>query len=165
MTASSSGNAIRANKLVELTYRIQDESGRVLEQIDMPVSYVHGSEHGLWDRIEAAVENRRAGDTIEVLVRPQDAFGELDPSLQLTQRLSEVPEQYHRVGAEADFENEQGDVRRFRVIAMDRDTLTLDGNHPLAGKTLKFFLNILSVRDATEEEVRHPDQLNSPSLH
>ena len=165
MTASSSGNAIRANKLVELTYRIQDEHGQVLEQIDMPVSYVHGSDHGLWDRIEAAVENRHAGDTIEVLVRPQDAFGELDPDLQLTQRLSEVPEQFHHIGAEADFENEQGDVRRFRVIAMDNDTLTLDGNHPLAGKTLKFFLSILSVRDATDEEVRNPDSLNPPSLH
>ena len=165
MTASLSGDAIRAHKLVELTYRIQDEHGKVLEQIDMPVSYVHGSEHGLWDRIEAAVENRRAGDTIEVLVRPQDAFGDMDPDLQLTQKLSEVPEQFHYIGAEADFENEQGDVRRFRVTAMDHDTLTLDGNHPLAGKTLKFFLNILSVRDATDEEVRNPEHLNAPSLH
>ncbi len=161
----SAGEVIRANKLVELTYRILDEGGKVLEQIDMPVSYVHGSEHGLWHRIEAAMENRRAGDTIEVLLQPKDAFGEPDPDLLLTQRLADVPEQFHYVGAEADFQNESGDVMRFRVTAIDGDQLTLDGNHPLAGKTLRFFLNILSVRDATEDEVRNPDHLKPPSLH
>ena len=165
MTSYISGEPICQNKLVEFTYRILDEGGEVLEQIDLPVSYVHGSEFGLWHRIEAAMENRRAGDTVEVLVQPEDAFGDLDPELQLTQHLSDLPEQFHQVGAEADFENEMGDVHTFRVTAIDGDRLTLDGNHPLAGKTLKFFLNILKVRDATEEEINNPDALNPPALH
>ena len=161
----TSGDPIGTNKLVEFTYRILDESGEILEQIDLPVSYVHGSEHGLWRRIETALENRRAGDTVEVLIRPEDAFGNLDPDLQLKQSVQDVPEQFRRVGAEADFENEMGDVHRFRVTAIDGDTLTLDGNHPFAGKTLRFFLSILKVRDATEEEISHPDSLDKPSLH
>ena len=165
MTPQTSGDPISANKLVEFTYRILDESGQVLEQIDLPVSYVHGSEFGLWQRIESAMENRRAGDTIEVMIRPEDAFGELDQNLQLTQNLRDVPEEFHRIGAEAEFENETGDVHRFRVISIDGDELTLDGNHPLAGKTLKFFLSILAVRDATQEEINNPDSLNSPALH
>ena len=165
MTPEISGEPICANKLVEFTYRILDESGSVLEQIDLPVSYVHGSEHGLWHRIETALENRRAGDTVEVLIRPEDAFGDLEPDLRLTQSIQDVPEQFRQVGAEADFENEMGDVRRFRVTAIDGDTLTLDGNHPLAGKTLRFFLNILKVRDATEEEINNPDSLASTVLH
>ena len=165
MTSQTSSDIIRQDKLVEFTYRIMDESGQVLEQIDLPVSYVHGSEFGLWQRIEMAMENRRAGDTVEVMIHPEDAFGDLDPDLQLTQRLSDVPEEFHHVGAEADFENEMGEIHRFRVISIDGDRLTLDGNHPLAGKTLKFFLNILKVRDATEEEIHNPDELNSPVLH
>ena len=165
MTPQTSSGTIQHNKLVEFTYRIMDASGQVLEQIDLPVSYVHGSECGLWQRVEEAMENRRAGDTVEVLVRPEDAFGDLDPDLKLTQSLSDVPEEFHHVGAEADFENEVGDVHRFRVISIDGDTLTIDGNHPLAGKTLKFFLSILNVRDATEEEINNPDTLNSPAVH
>ena len=165
MTSHVSGEPIRSNKLVEFTYRITDEGGQVLEQIDLPVSYVHGSEFGLWQRIEAAMENRRAGDTVEVLVEPDDAFGDLDPDLQLTQSLSDVPEQFRHVGAEADLENEMGEIHRFRVTSINEDKLTLDGNHPLAGKTLKFFLNLLTVRDATEEEIHNPDELNSPVLH
>ena len=167
MTLHTPNNAIRHNKLVEFTYRILDENGQVLEQIDLPVSYVHGSEFGLWQRIEAAMENRRAGDTVEVLIHPEDAFGDPDPTLQLTQSLSDVPQQFRHIGAEADFENEHGDVHRFRVTDIDPDgeTLILDGNHPLAGKTLKFFLSILNVRDATDEEISNPDALNSPSLH
>ena len=165
MTSHISGESICPNKLVEFTYRIMDESGQVLEQIDLPVSYVHGSECGLWQRIESAMENRRAGDTVEVLVHPEDAFGDLDPDLRLTQDLSDVPEQFRHIGAEADFENEMGDVHRFRVISIDGDKLTMDGNHPLAGKTLKFFLSILKVRDATEEEIHNPEELNSPALH
>lgn len=165
MTSHISGEPIRSNKLVEFTYRIMDEGGQVLEQIDLPVSYVHGSEFGLWQRIEAAMENRRAGDTVEVLVEPDDAFGDLDPDLRLTQSLSDVPEEFHHVGAEADFENEMGEIHRFRVTSIEGDKLILDGNHPLAGKTLKFFLNILTVRDATEEEIHNPEVLNSPALH
>ena len=165
MTPQTSSDIIRQNKLVEFTYRILDEGGQILEQIDLPVSYVHGSEFGLWQRIESAMENRRAGDTVEVLIHPEDAFGELDPDLQLIQSLSDVPEQFHHVGAEADFENEMGDVHRFRVTSIDGNQLTLDGNHPLAGKTLKFFLNILNVRDATEEEIHNPEVLDSPALH
>ena len=165
MTSQASSDIIRQDKLVEFTYRIMDESGQVLEQIDLPVSYVHGSEFGLWQRIEAAMENRRAGDTVEVLIHPEDAFGDLDPDLQLIQSLSDVPEQFHHIGAEAHFENEMGEIHRFRVTSIDGDKLTLDGNHPLAGKTLKFFLNILKVRDATEEEIHNPDELNPPALH
>ena len=165
MTAYTSGESICQNKLVEFTYRIMDEGGQVLEQIDLPVSYVHGSEFGLWQRIEAAMENRRAGDTVEVLVEPEDAFGDLDPGLKLTQSLSDVPEEFHHIGAEADFENEIGEIHRFRVTSIEGDKLILDGNHPLAGKTLKFFLNILKVRDATEEEIHNPEVLDSPALH
>ena len=167
MASHTAPGSIGRHKLVEFTYRILDENnGEVLEQIDLPVSYVHGSEHGLWERVEAALENRRAGDTVEVLVRPEDAFGEQDPSLLLTQSADEVPEQFRHIGAEAEFQNERGNTRTFRVTRIDGDQLTLDGNHPMAGKTLRFFLNILAVRDATEDEIQDPDSLSrQPPLH
>lgn len=159
MNEPTAPDTIRRHKMVEFTYRIVEEStGKVLEQIDLPVSYVHGSSHGLWNRVEAALEHRQAGDTVEVLLQPGDAFGEPDPDLILTQGLEQVPEQFRHLGAEAQFRSENGDMRTFRVIGMEGSTLTLDGNHPLAGKTLRFFLKIRTVRDATEEEIRHPDR-------
>ena len=166
MTAAPDADVIVRHKLVEFTYRIVEEgSGRVLEQIDLPVSYVHGSSCGLWDRVEAALERRRAGDTVEVLLRPGDAFGEPDPKLTLTQDIRDVPEQFRHVGAEAQFESDRGEVRTFRVTRIEDGQLTLDGNHPLAGKVLRFFLTILHVRDATDEELRHPERLNAAPLH
>lgn len=160
---SPAPDTIARHKLVEFTYRIVDETtGKVLEQIDLPVSYVHGSAHGLWDRVEAAMEHRRAGDTVEVLLRPADAFGEADPALILTQERSQVPEQFQHLGAEAEFQSESGDTRMFRVTDVAEQTITLDGNHPLAGKTLRFFLTIKTVRDATAEEIDAPP---GPSVH
>lgn len=102
---------------------------------------------------------------VAVLVRPEDVFGDLDQSLQLAQSLSDVPEEFHHIAAEANFENEIEEIHRFRVTSINGDKLTLDGNHPLVGKTLKFFFNIQRVRDATEEEIHNPDELNSPALH
>ena len=92
-------------------------------------------------------------------------FGDRDPHLQLTQSLSDVPEQFRHIGAKADFKNEMGDIHRSRDTAIDGDERTLDGNYPLAGRTLKFFPSILNARDAIEEEIHNPETLNSPSLH
>ncbi len=64
-----------------------------------------------------------------------------------------MPEQFRYLDAEVDFQNDRGEVRQFRVTKIENGKLTLDGNHPLAGKHLIFTINIVSVRDATPEEI------------
>ncbi|MGF1644421.1 MAG: peptidylprolyl isomerase [Thiotrichales bacterium] len=144
---------IRKHKLVEFTYRILDEHGRVLEQVDLPFNYIHGRDSGMHEKIERAMEGHRAGDTVTVRLDPSDGFGEADPNLIFTDDIDNVPEEFRRVGAEVEFRNDRGETKTFRVTEREDGKLTFDGNHPLAGKPIEFNLEILQVRDATADEL------------
>ncbi len=143
---------IKPGKFVSLTYTIADEAGNILEQNDLPVSYIHGGEMELIGGMEQAVAGRKAGDTVEVVVPPEQGFGEHDPDLTFTDDIENVPEQFRYVGAEVQMRSESGENRSFFVSHIENGKLTVDGNHPLAGKTLKVTVKILEVRDATKED-------------
>ncbi len=145
---------VEQNKAVFITYTVTDEAGKVLEQNDLPVGYVHGAGSGLLDKVEQALDGRQAGDRLEITIRPEDGFGDPDPSLILTEDIDNVPPEYRRVGAEAQFQNEAGDVKTFVVTDVSDSKVTLDGNHPFAGKTLVFTVKIVEVRDATPDEIQ-----------
>jgi FKBP-type peptidyl-prolyl cis-trans isomerase SlyD len=144
---------ITKHKLVSLTYTIRDEDGNDLERIDVPVSYVQGTDIGPFERIESALEGHVAGDVVEVTLPPGEAFGDHDPSLTFTDDIENVPPEFRRVGAEVEFQNENGDSRLFVVSRIEDNRLTVDGNHPLAGKALLFTVTVVDVRDATPEEI------------
>lgn len=144
---------IENNKLVTLTYRIQNELGEVVEQNDLPVSYVHGAGSELLPVLEQQLVGKKAGDNVEVTVAPADGFGEHDPSMSFTDDIDNVPAEYRQVGAQAEFQNEDGGRKVFTVSKVDEKTVTLDGNHPLAGQTITFVVSIKEVRDATDEEI------------
>ncbi|HIP52785.1 MAG TPA: peptidylprolyl isomerase [Chromatiales bacterium] len=143
---------IKTGKFVSLTYTIADEEGNVLEQNDLPVSYIHGGEMELIGGMEKAVAGKKAGDVVEVIVPPERGFGDHDPTLTFTDDLENVPEQFRFVGAEVQMQNENGESKSFIVTRIENGKLTIDGNHPLAGKTLKVRVKILEVRDATKED-------------
>lgn len=150
-----SDQRITRNKAVQFTYSIADDEGNIIEQVDLPVSYVHGaSSMGLIERVERALEGCRSGDKIEVSVPPSEGFGEYDPSLTFTDALENVPPQFRQMGARVEMQNDQGETKEFVVSRIEDGMLTIDGNHPLAGKTAKFSVTVLSVRDATKEEIR-----------
>ncbi len=145
---------ISKNKFVQFTYRIHNEAtGEVVEQVDMPISYVHGADSGMFEKIEAALEGCTAGDEVKVLLSPEEGFGEPDPGMMFTDDIANVPEQYHQIGAEVEFQNDAGDVKTFIVSKIEDGKLTVDGNHPLAGKTIVFTVNVVDVRDATQQEI------------
>jgi FKBP-type peptidyl-prolyl cis-trans isomerase SlyD len=147
-----SKETIQAGKFVSLTYSICDEDGNTLEHNDLPVSYVHGGQQELIGGMEQAVVGRRAGDQVEVVVSPEQGFGPHDPSLTFTDDLENVPEQFHQVGAEVQMQNDAGEVKSFFVSKIENGKLTVDGNHPFAGKTLRVKVKIVEVRDATPED-------------
>ena len=146
---------IKQYKAVQFTYTISDDQGNVVEQVDLPINYVHGcGDMGLIERVERALEGCTVGDTIEVDVPPTEGFGEYDPELTFTDNLDNVPPQFHKVGAQVEMTNDAGETKIFIVSKIENGQLTLDGNHPLAGKTTKFSVTVLAVRDATNDEIK-----------
>lgn len=144
---------VSKNKAVYVTYSILDQSGAVYEQYEMPVGYVHGGNSPLFEKIEAALEGKKVGDRVEVSLNPKEGFGEPDPNLSFTDDIENVPPEYRRVGAEVDFQNERGENVQFRVSRIADGKLTVDSNHPLAGQTVTFLVNVVNIRDASMDEI------------
>lgn len=145
---------IKPGKFVSLTYTIADSDGNLMEQNDIPVSYIHGGETELIGGMDKAVAGKGVGATVEVLVPPEDGLGAHDPALTFTDDLENVPPEFRRVGAEVPMQGANGETKTFYVTKIEDGKLTVDGNHPLAGKTLKIRVKILEVRDATPEDMQ-----------
>jgi len=146
--------AIRDGKFVELTYKVTDgKSGDVLTSVEFPLGYVHGRNEVLAPFVHEALEGRCAGEVIEVPIDGNRIFGPRDESLVFTDRLENVPEEYREIGVSILMENDRGQTRSFIVTRMDGETLTIDGNNPLRGRNVVFKLEVLTVRDATDDEI------------
>jgi len=153
---------IRDGSLVELTYKVIDsKSGHVITRVEFPLGYVHGHNEVLAPSVHRELEGKSAGDVIEVPIDGNRIFGPRDESLVFTDRLENIPEEYRQVGTSIIMENDKGKARTFLVTRMDEQTLTVDGNNPLCGREVVFALEILSVRDATEEEMRAGGAINA----
>jgi FKBP-type peptidyl-prolyl cis-trans isomerase SlyD len=146
---------IQDGKLVELTYQVIDrKSGHVLTCVEFPLGYVHGHNEILAPSVHKELEGRSAGDVIEVPIDGNRIFGPRDESLVFTDHIENVPEEYRQVGTSILMENDKSHTRSFIVTQMDDETLTVDGNNPLCGREVVFRLEILTVRDATDEEMK-----------
>jgi len=158
---------VTVNKAVFFTYSITDESGEIVEQSDLPIGYVHGVDSDIIEKLETMMDGRSVGDKIEVMLTPEEGFGETDPDLTFTDDLANVPPQFHQVGAEVEMQNDQGDVKKFLVSKIENGELTVDGNHPLAGKNITFHITITDIRDAEPHEIQagRPDDSIPPMLH
>jgi FKBP-type peptidyl-prolyl cis-trans isomerase SlyD len=145
---------VQANKFVELTYKVIDENtGSLLTSVEFPLGYVHGTNEVLAPQVMAELEGRSVGDIIEVPIDCNTIYGPRDESLVITDYIENVPEEYRQVGTAILMENDQGKTKSFLVTRVDENTLTIDGNNPLCGRQVIFKLEILTVRDATAEEV------------
>ena len=149
------GETIRDGKFVELTYKVTDKKSRhVLTRVDFPLGYVHGHNEILAPSVHKQLEGKSVGDVIEVPIDGNQIFGPRDESLVFTDHIENVPEEYRQVGGSILMENDKGQTRSFIVTWMDDEKLTVDGNNPLCGREVVFTLEILTVRDATDEETR-----------
>ena len=147
--------AIHDGAFVELTYKVIDrKSGQVLSCVEFPLGYVHGHNEILSPSVHKALEGKSAGDVIEVPIDGNRIFGPRDESLVFTDRIENVPEEYRQVGTAILMENGKGQTRSFIVTRTDDETLTVDGNNPLCGREVVFRLEIVTVRDATDEEMK-----------
>lgn len=145
---------IEENKFVELSYKVVDKkSGDVLVNIEYPIGYVHGVDCALDQSVTIELEGKKAGDIIDVPVDCNTLYGPRDETLVFTDSIDNVPEEFREVGTTITMENDKGEPRNFIVTRMDEKTLTVDGNNPLSGRFVIFKLEVLTVRDATPEEI------------
>jgi len=154
---------VSKHKVVAITYTIVEDSGIILEQSDIPVYYVHGGPNDMFPDIEAALDGCTLGDSVEVVLPPEKAFGYHDPAMTFTDDIDNVPPEFRRVGAEVEMQNDRGETRSFFVSKIEADKLTVDGNHPYAGKTLTYAVTVADIRDATEEEKKKG--ISKPVMH
>lgn len=146
---------IQDGKYVELTYKVTDKkSGHILTWVEFPLGYVHGHNEILAPFVHHQLEGRCEGEIIDVPIDGNRIFGARDESLVFTDHIENVPEEYRKVGTSILMENDKGQTRSFLVTRLDDETLTVDGNNPLCGRAVVFALEILTVREATDEESR-----------
>ena len=145
---------ISINKFVELTYRIIDQSnGEVIEQVEEPLGYVQGDNSLLFNQVTKELEGKCVGDEVEILLKAEDAFGKKADELIFTDDINNVPMEYRFIGASITMQNDKGGTKDFIVSSIEDGKLTIDGNHPLAGKDIIFYVEILSIREATADEI------------
>ncbi|RMG44690.1 MAG: peptidylprolyl isomerase [Candidatus Dadabacteria bacterium] len=147
---------ITKDKVVELDMTITEKSGEVLDSTEggAPLVYLHGAGN-LIPALEIPLEGKNIGDSVAVEVSPESGYGERDENLvRVVERAQLGGVDNIDVGMQFQAQSPAG-VAIFTVTAVDGDNITLDGNHPLAGKDLKFDLTVKSIRDATPEEIEH----------
>jgi len=145
---------IENEQFVELNYKVVDvKTGDVLVTIDYPLGYVHGVNDVLSEDVTKELAGKKVGDIIEIKIDTKQLYGDRDESLVFTDRLENVPEEYREIGMTITMENEEGKPKSFIVTRFDDETLTVDGNNPLCGRNVVFRLEVLTIRDATDEEV------------
>jgi FKBP-type peptidyl-prolyl cis-trans isomerase SlyD len=158
---------IAKDKVVMINYTLTDPDGQVLDSSEGrdPLAYLHGRGN-IIPGLEAALDGKAVGEQVQVTVEPAQAYGELDESLVQQVPLSKF-EGVDKVepGMQFTAQTQMG-PRVISVTEVDQanDLVTVDANHPLAGVTLNFDVNIVEVREATAEELDH-GHVHAPGGH
>ncbi|MDM0107580.1 peptidylprolyl isomerase [Variovorax sp. J22R24] len=146
---------IQKDSVVTLRYKVADATTqKLIEESRDPMVYLHGGYDNTFPKIEAALDGKETGFQTTLNLQPEDAFGARDESLVRTIPKSEFPPGV-KVGGQLEGRNDQGEPQVFNVMKIKGPQVILDGNHPLAGKALKFSVTVTGVRAATEEEIAH----------
>ena len=145
---------IEKNTAVTLRFKVSDTQGKVVEQSNEPMVYLHGGYGNTFPKLEEALEGQIPGYQVMLQLQAQDAFGLRDESLLRSLPKTQFPPGV-KVGGQLEGRGNDGQVQVFNVMKIKGDTVLLDGNHPLAGKELRFDVKVLDVRAASEEEIAH----------
>ncbi len=146
---------ITKNTVVTMQLKVTDDKGLVLDDGKNPAAYLHGGYENIFPRIEAALDGQTSGFSTTLELTPEDAFGERDESLVQSIPKSEFPPGVKVGGSLQRFDAAAGHPLYFRVTKIKGPVVMLDGNHPMAGKTLCFTIKVVDVREATPEEIEH----------
>lgn len=151
--------------VVTIDYTLKDDNGNILDSSsDGKFAYLHGS-NNIIPGLENALTGKSSGDEVNVTVNPADGYGEHNDSMvQAVPRDMFDSEQEIQVGMQFHAQSPQGEMIVVTVTDIDGDDITVDGNHPLAGKNLNFGVKVVDVREATSEEIDH-GHVHGPGGH
>ncbi|MBV7297520.1 FKBP-type peptidyl-prolyl cis-trans isomerase [Enterovibrio paralichthyis] len=147
---------IEENKVVRIDYTVKDQEGQLIDSSEgkEPLAYLHGAGN-IIPGLESALAGRAEGEAFEVVIQPDDAYGQRNDALiQVVERGVFQGVDQIDVGMVFNAQGPEGNIQ-VTIIAIEGDEVTIDGNHPLAGVVLNFEGVIREVRDATEEEIAH----------
>ena len=145
---------IEKDTAVTLQFKVTDAQGKLIEQSSGPMVYLHGGYGNTLPKIEEALQGQTTGYQTTLALAAVDAFGERDEELVRSIPKSQFPPGV-KVGGQLEARDDKGHEVLFNVMKIKGDTVLLDGNHPLAGKDLRFALKVTQVRAATPEEIAH----------
>ena len=148
---------IAKNKVVSMSYCLKDEHGEELDRAgsDKPLEYLHGCGN-IVPGLENALDGLKIGDKKDVTVEPKDGYGEILTDLKMEIERKAFPaDQKIAPGMRFMAELSDGKKHPFDVVEIKDDKVRVDGNHPFAGQTLQFSIEITKIRDATPEELKH----------
>ena len=147
---------IANDTVVQFNYTLTNSDGDVLDKSNgEPLAYLHGH-HNIISGLESKMEGKSVGDKFTVTVAPEDAYGE-----DLSEAVQEVPRANFQgvenieAGMQFQSQTDDGHVMLVTVKDVNDDIVVVDGNHPLAGVTLTFDVEVVDVRKATADEIAH----------
>ena len=155
---------VSAQHVVSIEYTLSDDEGQTVDTSDgrEPLSYLHGAGN-IVPGLEKALEGQEIGATIQVSVTPEQGYGHHEAGLVRNVPLRKLPEGRAQAGQRLRLDTSVG-ARVFTVVSVKGDYARLDGNHPLAGKTLHFKVKVVGVRQPTAEELEH-GHVHGPGGH
>ena len=157
---------VSEQKVVTMNYEVADDQGQLIDRSEEgdPLAYIHGNGQ-LIPGLETALEGRGKGDKVAVDVPPEQGYGERDEEGVQTVARNQFDDSVEiEVGMQFEAQDDDEEHQIVTVVAVDGENITLDTNHPLAGKSLRFEVEILDVRDASAEELSH-GHVHGPGGH
>lgn len=148
---------IKENLVVSMHYKLTDNDGNVLDSSEgsEPLTYLHG-QGNIIPGLENSLTGKAEGDSLQVTVEPAEGYGELVPEMvEVIDKEAFKGVESIEVGMTFEAQAPDGSMQSIEIMKVEGDKITIDANHPLAGVTLNFDVQIVSVREATEQEVDH----------
>ena len=153
------------NKVVTIDYTLKDNEGNLIDESNTgEFAYLHGA-NNIIPGLEKELEGKQAGDSVQVSIKPEDAYGEVDMAKIQQAPRSMFPQDVEiKPGMQFHAQTPDGQDVMVTVTAVEDDHVVIDGNHPLAGVTLNFDVTVRDVRDASAEEIEH-QHVHGPGGH
>jgi len=148
---------VAKDTVVTLDYHVTDPDGEVVDAGREALVYLHGGFDDIFPKIEEALHGKKVGESVQVKLQPDEAFGDYDAELVQIEPRKDFPEEL-QVGMQFEGGPEESDDEEFviyRVTDVADDKVVLDGNHPLAGMALVFTCTVTAIRPASAEEMEH----------
>ena len=148
---------VRNNMVVSLAYTLKNSEGEEIERAreDSPLQYLHGRGH-LVAGLEKSIEGLLVGSKKDIVIPPEEGYGAFDPKLKIKTDISMFPKDVKvKIGMQFTADLGDGKNQNFKVEKIEGNEVFINGNHPLASKTLQYSIEVLDIREATQEELQH----------